>query len=140
MDSTMNSKLQIAPYVLALVLVGGCAHHSKGAHEGSFVGGAFGAALGGLVTGSWKGAIVGGAIGAVVGNELGEVADRDAREAARQQRTIVHHDRERRERIVTRPVGYDRGTHCYHIHRRVWQDGELVVDEVVDVCETFDAH
>jgi len=115
-----------------------CAHHSRAAHDGAVTGGLMGAVAGGLLTGDLGGMIVGGAIGAVIGNELGEQADRDARAAARSRQTVVYVSEDRSARVVSAPIHYNEATHCSTIHRRAWQDGELVMDEVFEVCETHD--
>jgi len=108
-----------------------------------------GAAVGGVVGGMtgmildqhnpWRGGIIGGVLGAIAGATIADISERAAMEAARSQRTTEYRMENGRAIYRAEPLGIDPNTRCHRVHEKVWQDGQLVRDQVKEVCtsETY---
>jgi hypothetical protein len=110
---------------------------SQRTYEGAAVGGGLGAAAGILIDrdNRWRGALIGGLLGAAIGGTITEISQRAAREAAYEGRPVVYQSNDGFQRVEATPVAYNEQTNCHKVRERVWQDGELVKDEVREVCE-----
>ena len=106
--------------------------------QGVAVGAAVGAIAGSLIDqdNSWRGAMIGGLLGGVLGGSLTEISQRAASESAREGRPVVYQSNDGFQRVEAAPVGYDEQTRCHKVRERIWQKGELVRDEVKEVCES----
>jgi hypothetical protein len=111
---------------------------SQRTYEGAGVGAALGSVAGLLIDkdNRWRGAVIGGLIGAAVGGTVTEISQRAAREAAYEGRPVAYQSADGFQRVEATPVGYDASTKCHKVRERVWQDGQLVKDEVREVCES----
>jgi|GEM_PF-220059 len=125
--------------ILSLTLiVGGCETYQ---YQGAGVGGAMGGLMGALLDhrNPWRGGVIGAAIGAAIGATLAEISEQGAQEAARTGKPVEYTTRaDDGSTAVYRatPVDYDARTKCHKVQERVWQDGELVKDQVREVCES----
>jgi outer membrane lipoprotein SlyB len=125
--------------ILSMALfVGSCEpYHQRGAAVGGAVGGLAGALLDDK--NPWRGGLIGAALGAAFGATLAEVSAQGAREAAETGQPVEYRTRTDDGRAAVYradPVGYDARTKCHKVQERVWQDGQLVKDEIKEVCES----
>jgi hypothetical protein len=121
---------------LGTALMTGCYVPATQTNQGAAVGGAVGATTGLLLDRRhpWRGGIIGGVLGAMVGATLGDISERAAMEAAQSQRPAEYRTEDGRGLYRAEPLGYSAGTRCTRVHERVWQDGQLVRDQVREVC------
>ncbi|MBI4639946.1 MAG: glycine zipper 2TM domain-containing protein [Candidatus Tectomicrobia bacterium] len=104
-------------------------------YEGATVGGVLGAVAGALVDkkNSWRGAVVGGVLGAALGGTVTEVASRAAREAAQENRRVTYQSTDGFQRIEAEPLQSTKAG-CRQVRERVYQDGQLVRDQMREIC------
>ncbi|RPJ11408.1 MAG: glycine zipper 2TM domain-containing protein [Deltaproteobacteria bacterium] len=117
----------------------GCYATTPRTYEGAGVGALAGGIAGALIDrhNPWRGGIIGGALGAVAGATLTELSARAAREAYASGRPVEYRTEDGRAVYRADPVGRpDPQTRCSKIQERVWQDGNLVKNEVKEVCES----
>ena len=104
--------------------------------------GAVGAGLGGLAgalidsDNRWRGGVLGAVIGGVLAGTVTEISTRAAVESAEEGRPVVYQSNEGYQRIEETPVSYNAETKCHKVRERIWQEGQLVKDEVTEVCES----
>lgn len=123
--------------VVSAVLLAGCATGlSRTGEEGAGIGAGLGAVTGALLDhkNAWRGGILGAAAGAVLLGTVGELSYRGAREAAESGRT-VQYATSNGGVFQAEPGAYDEQTHCRKVHERLWNNGQLVKDQVKEVCE-----
>lgn len=122
--------------ILGALLLSSCVT-SQRTYEGAAWGGALGAAAGALIdqNNSWRGAMIGGALGAALGGITTEMSARAAREAAMTGRPVAYQSTDGWQRVEAHPVDYNTSTRCHKVRERIWQDGQLVKDEIREVCE-----
>ena len=111
---------------------------SKRTYEGATTGAALGSVAGLLIDkdNRWRGAVIGGLIGAALGGSLTEISQRASREAAAEGRPVAYESNDGFQRVEATPVAYNSHTNCHKVRERVWQDGELVKDQVKEVCDS----
>jgi len=111
---------------------------SKRTYEGAATGAALGSVAGLLIDkdNRWRGAVIGGLIGAALGGTITEVSQRASREAAAEGRPVAYESNDGFQRVEATPVAYNSNTNCHKVRERIWQDGELVKDEVKEVCNS----
>jgi len=121
---------------LATTLASGCIVPATRTNQGAVVGGAVGGTAGLILDRRhpWRGGIIGGVLGAMVGATLADVSERAAMEAARTQQPAEYRTEDGRGLYRAEPQGYNDATRCRRVHERVWQDGQLVRDQVREVC------
>ncbi len=104
-------------------------------YEGAAAGGVLGATAGALIDkhNRWRGAVIGGALGAVFGGTVTEVSSRAAREAAQENRRVAYQSDDGFHRVEATPVGSGR-TGCRQVQERIYQNGELVREQMKEVC------
>ncbi len=109
---------------------------SQRTYEGATAGAALGSVAGLLIdkNNRWRGAVIGGLIGAALGGTVTEISQRASREAAAEGRPVVYESKDGFQRVQATPIDYNSNTDCHKIRERIWQDGELVKDEVKEVC------
>ena len=119
------------------VFLSSCAT-SQRTYEGAAVGAGLGSVAGLLIDDDnrWRGAVIGGLIGGALGGTVTEISQRAAREAAYEGRPVAYQSTDGFQRVEATPVGYDASTKCHKVREKVWQDGQLVKDEVREVCES----
>lgn len=123
--------------IFSTTLLGSCARTDY-TGQGAAVGGGLGALAGALLDDDnhWRGAVIGGLIGAALGGTLTEVSQRASREAAAEGRPVAYQSNDGFQRVEASPVGYNANTKCHKVREKVWQDGQLVKDEITEVCES----
>jgi outer membrane lipoprotein SlyB len=106
-------------------------------YQGAGVGAVIGGIAGALLDrhNPWRGGVIGGALGLVAGATLTEISARAAREAAESNHPVEYRTEDERGFYRAEPEGYNPSTRCNKIHERVWQDGQLVKDQIKEVCE-----
>jgi hypothetical protein len=120
------------------LLITSCAT-SQRTYQGAGVGAAGGAGVGALIdrNNRWRGAAIGAAIGALLGGTLTEINTRAAREAAAQNQPVVYRSEDGQTVVQAEPMGPpNQHTHCRKVRTRTWKNGNLVQDEVKEVCES----
>lgn len=129
---------KIVSLVLSLSLVCivfGCTqYHAQGAGAGALVGGVAGALID--HKNPWRGGVIGAALGGVAGATLADISVRASREAAAEGRPVEYRTEDGRAVYRADPVDYDSQTKCHKVRERVWEDDQLVKDEVREVCES----
>ncbi len=121
--------------VLALTfLIFGCTqYHARGAGAGGAVGGVAGALLDSK--NPWRGGIIGAALGAILGATITDISMQASREATTSGKPVEYRTTDGRGVYRADPVDYNAQTKCHKIHERVWEDGNLVKDQIKEVCE-----
>ena len=111
---------------------------SKTTYEVATTGAALGSVAGLLIDkdNRWRGAVIGGLIGAALGGSITEISQRASREAAAEGRPVAYESNDGFQRVEATPVAYNSHTNCHKVRERVWQDGELVKDQVKEVCDS----
>ncbi len=110
---------------------------SQRTYEGAAAGAALGSVAGLLIDkkNRWRGAVVGGLLGGALGGTVTEISQRAAREAAVEGKPVVYQTTDGFQRVEATPVAHSAQTNCTKVRERVWQEGQLVKDEVREVCE-----
>ena len=106
--------------------------------EGAALGAAVGSVAGLLIDDDnrWRGALIGGLLGGALGGGVTEISQRASREAAYEGRPVAYQSNDGFQRVESSPLGYDEQTRCHKVRERIWQEGDLVKDEVKEVCES----
>ncbi|MCI4624356.1 MAG: hypothetical protein L3V56_00170 [Candidatus Magnetoovum sp. WYHC-5] len=112
----------------------------RGAGAGAAIGGVAGALL---ANDPLTGAIIGSGLGAAFGFVAGDIADRSAKQAALENRTVEYRSTDGTDYYKAEPTGQyyfrdeERGTlRCRKIRERIWEDGRLVQNREREVCES----
>ncbi len=120
----------------SLFLLTNCATTQDNAtYQGAGLGAAVGAATGALLDehNPWRGAVIGATAGAILGGGITEISKKASTEAAQKNQPVVY---QYGNRVVeATPMAYNQRTHCHKVHKRIWQDGNLVEDRIEEVCE-----
>lgn len=128
---------KLVSLLLILVMSGllyGCTqYHAQGAGAGAVLGGVAGALLDSK--NPWRGGVIGAALGGVAGATLTDISMRASREAASTGKPVEYRTEDGRAVYRADPVDYNAQTKCHKVHERVWEDGELVKDNIREVCE-----
>jgi hypothetical protein len=120
--------------ILVLIVYGCTQYHAQGAGVGAAAGGVAGALLDS--SNPWRGGVIGAAIGGVAGATLVDISMRASREAAAEGRPVEYRTEDGRGIYRADPVDYDAHTKCHKVRERVWEDGQLIKDQVREVCES----
>lgn len=125
--------------LLSSVIMSSCATGpSPQTSQGAAVGAALGSVAGILIDDKnrWRGVVIGGLIGGALGGSLSEISQRASREAVYAGRPVAYQSRDGFQKVEASPVGYNAQTNCHKVRERIWQDGNLVKDEVKEICES----
>lgn len=118
---------------LGLFVAGCTQHHAKGAGVGGAVGGVAGAILD--KKNPWRGGVIGATLGAIFGATIADISAQASKEAAQTGKPVEYRTTDGRGVYRAEPVEYDARTKCHKIRERVWEDGQLIKDEIKEVCE-----
>lgn len=121
---------------LTLFLLSNCTTTQDNAtYQGAGLGAVVGAAAGALLDdhNPWRGAVIGATAGAVLGGGITEISKEASAEAARRNQPVVY--QYGNQVVEATPMAYNQRTHCHKVHKRIWQDGNLVEDRIEEVCE-----
>jgi hypothetical protein len=104
-------------------------------YQGAGAGALVGAGAGALIdqNNRWRGAVLGAALGAVLGGTLTEISARASREAAAEGRPVSYRSEDGWQRVDAIPQGRS-GSGCQQVNERVYQNGQLVREQVREVC------
>lgn len=108
-------------------------YHAQGAGAGAVLGGIAGALLD--RKNPWRGGVIGATIGGVTGATLTDISMRASREAAATGKPVEYRTEDGRGVYRAEPVEYNAQTKCHKVHERVWENGQLVKDNIREVCE-----
>lgn len=136
--SSALSLLMVFAVVPGAAMLNSCVTAQDPTVQGAGVGAGLGALVGALIDrdNRWRGAVIGGLIGGTLGGTVTEVSKRAARQAAAEGRPVAYETQDGFQRVEATPVGYNAQTRCHKVRERVWQDGQLMKDEVTEVCES----
>ena len=81
----------------------------------------------------WRGGVLGAEIGVLTGT-VTEISQKAAVEAAQERRPVIYQSNDGSQRVEETPVSYNDETKCHKVRERIWQDRQLVRDEVQEVC------
>jgi len=104
-------------------------------YQGAGAGAAVGAGAGALIdkNNRWRGAVLGAALGAVLGGTLTEISSRASREAAAEGRPVSYASTDGWQRVDAYPQGTSpRG--CRQVQERIYQNGQLVREQMREIC------
>ena len=63
-----------------------------------------------------------------------EISQKAAVEAAKEGHPVIYQSNDGFQRIEESPVSYNVETKCHKVRERIWQERQLVRDEVKEVC------
>ena len=84
----------------------------------------------------WRGGVLGGVKAYVFTGAVTEISTRAAVEAAEEGRPVIYQSTDGYQRVEETPVSYNAEAKCHKVRERIWQEGQLVNDEVKEVCES----
>ena len=119
---------------LVFIVYGCTQYHAQGAGAGAVVGGVAGALID--HKNPWRGGVIGAALGGVAGATIVDISMRASKEAAAEGKPVEYRTEDGRAVYRADPVDYNAHTDCHKVRERVWEDGQLVKDEVREVCES----
>ncbi len=104
-------------------------------YQGAGAGAAVGAGAGALIdkNNRWRGALLGAALGGVLGGTLTEISSRAASEAASSNRPVTYQSTDGWQRVETHPQAVG-PTGCRQVQERVYQNGQLVREQLREIC------
>jgi outer membrane lipoprotein SlyB len=118
-----------------LTLLYGCTeYHARGAAAGGAVGGVAGALLD--RKNPWRGGVIGATLGAIMGATITDISMQASREAAVSGRPVEYRTTDGRGVYRADPIEYNAHTKCHKVRERVWEDGQLVKDQIKEICES----
>ena len=83
----------------------------------------------------WRGGVLGAATGGVLVGTTTEISQRAAAEAAQEGHPVIYQSNDGYQRIIEEsPISYNVETKCHKVRERIWQERQLVKDEVKEVC------
>ena len=130
----MKKVISLIVILVSLILTFGCTqYHAQGAGAGGAIGGIAGALLD--HKNPWRGGVIGGLLGALAGATFTDISMRASREAAYSGRPVEYRTRDGRGVYRAEPESIDESTRCRKVHERAWEDGNLVKDQVKEICE-----
>lgn len=128
---------KIITLLLVLSLLGpvfGCTEYqAQGAGTGEVLGGLTGAVIDNR--NPWRGGVIGAALGGVAGATIADISMRASRETASSGKPVEYRTEDGRSVYRAIPVETDERTKCKKVQERVWEDGNLVKDQIREVCE-----
>ena len=129
-------KLVLFLVILALsgLLFSCTQYHAQGAGAGAAIGGIAGALLD--HKNPWRGGVIGAALGGVAGATLTDISMRASQEAAASGKPVEYRTTDGRGVYRADPVDYSAQTKCHKVRERVWENDQLVKDQVKEVCES----
>src|SRR5574341_525933 len=83
---------------------------------------------------SWRGGVLGAEVGGVLTGTVTEISKKAAVEAIQERRPVIYQSNDGFQRVEETPVSYNTETKCHKVRERIWQEKQLVKDEVKEVC------
>ena len=109
-------------------------YHAQGAGAGAAIGGIAGALLD--HKNPWRGGVIGAALGGVAGATITDISMRASQEAAASGKPVEYRTTDGRGVYRADPVDYSAQTKCHKVRERVWENDQLVKDQVKEICES----
>ena len=116
------------------ILLFSCATSQRTYEAGAGLGGPSGTLI--VRENSWRGGVLGAEIGGVLTGTVTEISEKAAVEAAQEGHPVIYQSNDGYQRIEESPISYNTETKCHKVRERIWQEGQLVKDEVKEVCES----
>ncbi len=130
----MKKIISLIAVMALLVLTLGCTqYHARGAGVGGAVGGAAGAMLD--KDNAWRGGVIGAVLGAIAGATLTDISMQASQDAIRENRPVEYRTSDGRGVYRADPVDYNARTNCHKVQERVWEDEQLIKNEIKEICE-----
>ena len=82
----------------------------------------------------WRGGVLGAEIGGVLTGTVTEISQKAAVEAAQERRPVIYQSNDGFQRVEETPFSYNAEAKCHKVRERIWQERQLVKDEVKEVC------
>jgi outer membrane lipoprotein SlyB len=120
-------------FLLSGVLFSCTQYHAQGAGAGAAIGGIAGALLD--RKNPWRGGVIGAALGGVAGATIVDISMKAKYEAAASQKPVEYRTTDGTQITRADPVDYSEQTKCSKVRTRVWENNELVKDQVQEVCD-----
>jgi hypothetical protein len=126
--------------VLVAAVVAACASQplvtTPRTYQGAGAGAVVGAGAGALIDrdNRWRGAALGAALGGILGGSLTEISSRAARESAYANQPVTYQSTDGWQRVEAVPQGSGRAQGCRQVRERVYQDDQLVREQIREVC------
>jgi hypothetical protein len=124
------------PLVTALTvsLLGACASQPVVSTPRTYQGAGVGA--GALIDkdNRWRGAALGAGLGGVLGGSLTEISSRAARESVASNHPVAYQSTDGWQRVEAAPQESGSPSRCRQVRERVYQDNQLVREQIREVC------
>ena len=82
----------------------------------------------------WRGAAVGAQLGGVLGGNVTEISSRAARESLAYDQAVAYQTTDGWQRVETAPEGPGGRSGCRQVRERIYQDNQLVREQVREIC------
>lgn len=106
--------------------------HYEGAGLGALVGGIAGALLD--KKNSWRGGVIGAGLGVVLGATLADISQKAAKEAAKQNKTVVYETEDQTQKVVAIPIDSkvqdSSNKTCKTVRIEEYQNGQKVSEKI----------
>lgn len=130
MKKTIALTIILAFFILTI----GCTrHHARGAGVGAAIGGAAGAMLD--RKNAWRGGVIGAVLGAIAGASITDISMQASQDAIRENKPVEYRTTDGRAVYRADPLDYNAQTKCHKVQERVWEDDQLIKNEVKEICE-----
>ena len=116
------------------ILLSSCATGQRAYEAGAGLGGPAGTLID--RENRWRVGVLGAEIGGVLTGTVTEISQKAAVEAVQERRPVIYQSNDGFQRVEETPVSYNAETKCHKVRERIWQEGQLVKDEVKEVCES----
>ena len=113
-------------------LLSSCATSQRTYKSGAGLGGPAGTLI--VRDNRWRGGVLGAEVGGVLTGTVTEISQKAAVEAAQERRPVIYQSNDGSQRVEETPVSYNAETKCHKVRERIWQERQLVKDEVKEVC------
>ncbi len=134
----MKSAIISAMLVISLSALGCTPYHAQGAGTGAAVGGVAGAVLD--HRNPWRGGVIGALLGGVAGATIADISVKGSQQAYQSSQPVEYQTDDGRGvyRAVPESDYYEGNDHtrCRRIREKVWEDGQLVKDNVREICKS----
>ena len=113
-------------------LLSSCAKSQRTYEAGAGLGGPAGKLI--VRENSWRGGVLGAEIGGVLTGTFTEISQKASVEAVQERRPVIYQSNDGFQRVEETPVSYNSETKCHKVREKIWQERQLVRDEVKEVC------
>ncbi len=130
----MKKTFSLVAILALLVFTLGCTqHHARGSGMGAAIGGVTGAMLD--RNNAWRGGVIGAVLGAIAGASVAEISTQASQDAVRENRPVEYRTTDGRGVYRADPLDYNAQTKCHKVQERVWEDDQIVKNQIKEICE-----